>query len=93
MTTGQIWKADRAGLKQAVDSLGGGGVIGFPTDTVYGLGAAMSWPDAVRMIPRIKGRPLEQPLILMASTVGELTDYCTFSAQAVQFATRFWPGP
>ncbi len=93
MTTGQIWKADQAGLKLAADSLGGGGVIGFPTDTVYGLGAAMSSPDAVRMIPRIKGRPLEQPLILMAATVGEMSEYCTFSAQAVEFATRFWPGP
>jgi len=87
-----------ADLEQAVlrgaESLRGGGLVVFPTETVYGLGADALNPDAVRKIFTAKQRPLYNPLIVHVSDrqqvellVDEVADL------AAKLMNRFWPGP
>ncbi len=80
-------------LQQAVSILKGGGIVVYPTDTLYGLGADTFNEAAVRRIYRIKHRPLDQPLpVLIADKSGlaQLTD--AMSEAAWILAERFWPG-
>lgn len=71
-----------------------GGLLGIPTETVYGLGANGLNPDAVRRIFEAKGRPQDNPLILHIPTVDWLERYCCeVPAAAYELARCFWPGP
>jgi len=88
-----IWAPNATGVAAAASAVAGGGVIGFPTDTVYGLAAAADQPDAVLAISRIKGRPDSQPLILMAASLDRVAEYAILEPLAVGLAQRFWPGP
>ena len=76
----------------ALAALRAGGVIGFPTDTVYGLAASVEVPEAVREISRLKGRPISQPLILMVAEMEEVERYARLSPAARRIAARHWPG-
>jgi L-threonylcarbamoyladenylate synthase len=84
---------DRAGLTRAAQLLRGGGVIAFPTDTVYGLGAAADDDLARRRIYAIKGRPVGLPLILMAAGESQLEGWVHVDARAELVIRRWWPGP
>ncbi len=81
-------------MNRAVEILRRGGVVAFPTETVYGLGADATQARAVRAIFRIKGRPATNPLI---AHVADLETARRFAARwpesAQRLATRFWPGP
>jgi len=71
-----------------------GGVIAYPTDTFYGLGADPRNPAAVKRLFKIKGRQTDQPILLLlhdASAVGEWTDEITVVAQRLM--REYWPGP
>src|SRR5438445_723675 len=68
-------KPTRAGLTRAANLLRSGGVIAFPTDTVYGLAAAADDEVARRRIYLIKGRPVGLPLILMAAAESQLEGF------------------
>lgn len=71
-----------------------GGVIGFPTETVYGLGADAGNTAAVERIFRIKGRPTTHPLIVHIADAGALGQWSVqISPLAELLADRFWPGP
>lgn len=71
-----------------------GGVIGFPTETVYGLGADAGNTSAVERIFRIKGRPTTHPLIVHIADAGTLDQWSVeVSPLAELLADRFWPGP
>ena len=87
-----LWAPDPSGIAAASRALASGGVIGFPTDTVYGLAAAAGDPAAVAAVSRIKGRPGSQPLILMARSIDQVADYAILEPLAVELAQRFWPG-
>ena len=81
-------------LDQAAEVLRSGGLVAFPTETVYGLGANALDEEAVKSIYRAKGRPSDNPLIVhIADTaaVKDLTDSIPGTAQALMDA--FWPGP
>lgn len=81
-------------LTQAAAILRQGGLVGIPTETVYGLGANGLDADAVARIFQAKGRPQDNPLILHIPDVGWLERYCeAVPPQAVVLAQRFWPGP
>ena len=70
-----------------------GGVVAFPTETVYGLGADASNPQAVRRIFAIKGRPADHPLIVHIGHAAQLERWAReVPDQAWQLAERFWPG-
>ena len=79
---------------EAADILRRGGLLGIPTETVYGLGADGLNEDAVRRIFEAKGRPQDNPLILHVPEVSWLERYCRdVPASAYALAERFWPGP
>ncbi len=88
----RVWRGERS-VERAASLLRRGAVIGFPTDTVYGLAASVEHPEAVRRISVLKGRPSTQPLILMVSTAAELDRYLIWNQKARELADRHWPGP
>ena len=80
--------------KQAARLLRAGGLVGIPTETVYGLGADGLNPAAVRAIFQAKGRPQDNPLILHIPDSSWLERYCEdIPDTAYALAGRFWPGP
>lgn len=81
-------------LDAAVAELRRGGVIGLPTETVYGLAADASSDAAVERIYRIKGRPLGHPLIVHLAPGADLDGWgATVPAAAALLAEQLWPGP
>lgn len=81
-------------VDQAVAILHAGGVIALPTDTVYGLAAALDCPAAVQRIYTLKGRALEKALPILIADASLLDIYGTqITAAARRLAGRFWPGP
>jgi L-threonylcarbamoyladenylate synthase len=86
--------ADDAAIEYAASILHDGRLVAFPTETVYGLGADASNPDAVRRIFKAKGRPADHPLIVHIPSIGSLNDWAlTVSDAAQRLAECFWPGP
>lgn len=93
-TTSLISGSQQEDLTEAAGVLSRGGLVAFPTETVYGLGANALDPQAVAGIFKAKGRPTDNPLIIhVADTaqVYEISDEVTVQAQRVIEA--FWPGP
>lgn len=81
------------GIEQGVEILKRGGVIAFPTDTVYGLGADAFNAAAVERIYRIKGRPGHRQLPLLIAGVEQLAILADALPEVARFfAGRFWPG-
>ncbi len=70
-----------------------GGLVAFPTETVYGLGADATQDHAVAKIYAAKGRPQFNPLIAHVEDVEAAFALGEFSADALKLAARFWPGP
>ncbi|HSW09506.1 MAG TPA: L-threonylcarbamoyladenylate synthase [Bacillota bacterium] len=81
---------DPAALAEAASILRRGGLVAFPTETVYGLGADATSPRAVHGIFQAKGRPPDNPLIVHFAAAGDLP---SLSATARRLAASFWPGP
>ncbi len=88
-----ILTPDRAGIARVVELLRAGEVIGFPTDTVYGLAALASQPRAVRRVFEVKGRPLSSPLVLMVAEPEQLEGWAVVDERARGYMRRWWPGP
>ena len=81
-------------IKEAADILRSGGLLGIPTETVYGLGANALDEEAVGHIFEAKGRPQDNPLILHVPDAGWLERYCREVPEvAYLLAEKFWPGP
>lgn len=84
----------RSVVARAVAVLRGGGVVAIPTETVYGLAADVTNPDAIARLYAIKGRPPDHPLIVHAYDVAALEGYVAEITPALRaLASRFWPGP
>lgn len=80
--------------EQAVDILKNGGVVAFPTETVYGLGAIATDEQAVDKIFKAKGRPSDNPLIVHIGTQKEVEKYAVnITHDAELLMDAFWPGP
>lgn len=74
--------------------LRGGGLVAFPTETVYGLGADACNDDALRRIFEVKGRPIDHPLIVHIGSVDRLEQWGReLSSDAYLLASACWPGP
>ena len=81
-------------ISAAAKILREGGLVGIPTETVYGLGADGTNPEAVRRIFEVKGRPQDNPLILHVTGAQWLPRYCEdIPPVAYVLARKFWPGP
>jgi L-threonylcarbamoyladenylate synthase len=88
-----IVKADRAALLNASRIVHEGGLVAFPTETVYGLGADATNGLAVARIFEVKGRPRFNPLIVHVATAEDAREIASFNETAEMLAARFWPGP
>jgi L-threonylcarbamoyladenylate synthase len=85
---------DESVLRRAGAILRAGGIVAFPTETVYGLGANALDRSAVRRIFQVKGRPEYNPLIVHVSSAAAAHELAAeWPAGAAQLAARFWPGP
>ena len=85
---------DPDALRQAAAVLQGGGLVAFPTETVYGLGADAANPAAVERIFQAKGRPSLNPLIVHGENLDRIQSCVTrWPALADVLANHFWPGP
>lgn len=80
-------------VARAVRALQSGGLVAFPTETVYGLGADSAQPDAVTRIFTVKGRPPGRPLTLHIGRHADPNHWAHWTDQAQALAERFWPGP
>jgi L-threonylcarbamoyladenylate synthase len=82
-----------AALTTAADVLRGGGIVAFPTETFYGLGAAALHAAAVRRIVEVKGRPEGKPLLVLVDSIAMVYAVAlTLSAEARALMARYWPG-
>jgi len=88
-----ILTPDAAGISRVAELLRAGDVVGFPTDTVYGLGALARHERAVRRVFEVKGRSFSQPLILMVATPDGLRGWAEVDERALSYMSRWWPGP
>lgn len=84
---------DLASLEPAFESLKRGGVLAYPTDTLYGLGADPRNPEAIARVFQIKGRREQQSIPLIAATLEQAHAVGRFNSTAERLAQRFWPGP
>jgi L-threonylcarbamoyladenylate synthase len=85
---------DHTVLREAAAVLRGGGLVAFPTETVYGLGANALDADAAARIFHAKGRPGTNPVIVHVHEVGAVTPLVRqVPGLALRLAERFWPGP
>ena len=81
-------------MSDAASVLMAGGLVAFPTETVYGLGADASNAAAVARIYSVKGRPADHPLIVHVATMDGLGDWARdVPSYAISLARDFWPGP
>jgi L-threonylcarbamoyladenylate synthase len=81
-------------LERAVAALRRGGLVAFPTETVYGLGADASNVDAVHRLFAVKGRPPDHPVIAHLAASAQLDDFALAVPEVARvLADAFWPGP
>ncbi len=81
-------------LSKAAEILRGGGIVAFPTETVYGLGANALNAEAVAKVFEVKGRPSTSPLIVHVSSIEQARRYVTdWPREAEELARKYWPGP
>jgi L-threonylcarbamoyladenylate synthase len=80
-------------FQEILSFLRGGGVIGYPTDTAYGLGADALSEEAVHEIFRIKGRPEQKPILVIVDSLTMAEQVARIPDEARRVAERFWPGP
>lgn len=85
--------ADPAGIAAAAGILRRGGLVAFPTETVYGLGADAGSAEAVAGIYAAKGRPRFNPLIAHVADLDAALAQGSFGPDALALARAFWPGP
>ena len=87
-------QADEAAIAEAAKILRGGGLVAFPTETVYGLGANALDPAAVAKVFEAKGRPTFDPLIVHVATTEAARELVAdWPEAAAKLAAAFWPGP
>ena len=91
-TTG-ISVDDPGAIDVCVRCLEGGGLVAFPTETVYGLGCDATNAEAIARLYLAKGRPSFNPLIAHVADLGAARKIARFDADAEKLAQKFWPGP
>lgn len=89
----QIVSTSKSSISRAADVLREGGLVGMPTETVYGLAANAQNGEAVARIFEAKGRPSFNPLIVHVNSLDDVQNIAEMSALDISLAERFWPGP
>ena len=80
-------------IRRVVEVLEGGGVIGYPTDTIYGVGCDLFNQDAIRKIHRLKKLGEKKPLSFICSDLKDISRYAYVSNYAYKMMKRLLPGP
>jgi L-threonylcarbamoyladenylate synthase len=93
LTTIHVNVDDANAAEFCAHCLARGGLVAFPTETVYGLGADATNADAIARLYLAKGRPSFNPLIAHVADIGAARRIAVFNAAAERLAERFWPGP
>ncbi len=95
MSSGQfVSNCTADAMARAAEHLKAGSLVAFPTETVYGLGADATNPDAVARIYKAKGRPVDHPLIVHLGDMQEIAEWSDeIPDYAIALARSFWPGP
>jgi len=88
-----ILPAGDAAVAEAARTLEAGGLVAFPTETVYGLGADATNPAAIARLYQAKGRPAFNPLISHVADLAAAEKIGRFEGEATRLARAFWPGP
>jgi len=88
-----VSRADAASIADAARILAAGGLVAFPTETVYGLGADATNGRAIARLYEAKGRPAFNPLIAHVADLHAALALARFDADATRLAAAFWPGP
>ena len=89
----QILPADEDAMAAAARCLSEGGLVAFPTETVYGLGADATQAPAIARLYEAKGRPSFNPLIAHVADIDAAGQIARFDTTAMRLAEAFWPGP
>jgi len=89
----KVLTANQSGVNRAAAILSAGGLVAFPTETVYGLGADACNGRAVAGVYAAKGRPSFNPLIVHVADLETAKRYAGFNDLALSLAAEFWPGP
>ena len=85
---------DESVIEFAAQVLKDGGLVAFPTETVYGIGANFLKEDTIKKLYDIKKRPLDKPFTIHISTIDTIKDMnCEVSPFAESLINKFWPGP
>jgi L-threonylcarbamoyladenylate synthase len=93
LTTRTLAFAETGAAEAAARCLAGGGLVAFPTETVYGLGADAANAAAIARLYQAKGRPAFNPLIAHVGDFAAARRLARFDARATALAEAFWPGP
>jgi L-threonylcarbamoyladenylate synthase len=94
MKTDIISANNPSAIKHAIDVLHHGGLIAFPTDTVYGLAAPVFDEDSIDRLYFVKGRTHTKAIAVLLSKIGQLPQVTSgINIQAQKLAKKFWPGP
>ncbi|HEX2368749.1 MAG TPA: L-threonylcarbamoyladenylate synthase [Acidimicrobiia bacterium] len=80
-------------IPAAVEAVRSGQVVGVPTDTVYGIGVDPANEAAFARLYEIKGRPSDKPISLMVGSLAQAAGLVSLTVEAVELASRHWPGP
>src|SRR5205809_3393097 len=89
----RVMRADAAAAAAAARALAEGGLVAFPTETVYGLGADAANARAVARLFAVKDRPSFNPLISHVADLAQARRLARFDPAAARLAAAFWPGP
>src|SRR5579864_3465496 len=89
----RLLAADDEAIEAAARCLAAGGLVAFPTETVYGLGADATSGEAVARLYAAKGRPAFNPLIAHVADLAATDAHGMFDSAARRLAEAFWPGP
>ena len=80
-------------IQRAIQILGGGGIIAYPTDTVYGLGCDIGNKQAIERLYQLKGMPKDHPLAFICPDLSDIARYAVVENTVYRVLKRFLPGP
>ncbi len=91
--TARILPDDDAGRAEAIGVLRAGGIVAFPTDTVYGIAVSPATPGGVERLFQVKQRPPDKGIPLLLGSVDHVLDIGVANDASRRLAAAFWPGP
>lgn len=90
--TARIVADDDAGRARAIETLQGGGIVALPTDTVYGIAAALDTPSGIERLFDVKRRPGDRAVMLLLGDAGQASDVGVMTRAADALRDAAWPG-